>query len=107
LAGLEGLVASQRIAGDARGMGLLVGLELVADKATKEPFPIEAGVAPRFAKACIAEGAAVYPGQGGADGLVGDHVLVTPPMTITSAQVQELVGALDRALTRLEGELAS
>lgn len=107
LAGLSGLVERHRIAGDARGMGLLLGLELVSDKASKEPFPLEASIAHRFAKACIAEGAAVYPGQGGADGLVGDHVLVTPPMTISSAQVQELVGALDRALTRLEGELAS
>jgi len=107
LAGLEGLVEQHRIAGDARGKGLLLGLELVADPSTKEPFPIEAGIAHRFARACIAEGAAVYPGQGGADGLVGDHVLVTPPLTITSAQVQALVGALDRALTRLERELVS
>jgi adenosylmethionine-8-amino-7-oxononanoate aminotransferase len=107
LDGLKGLVTSHRIAGDARGIGLLLGLELVSDRASKAPFPIEAGIAHRFAKACIAEGAAVYPGQGGADGLVGDHVLVTPPMTITSAQIQELIGALDRALTRLEDELAS
>ena len=105
LAGLQGLVARHPIAGDARGAGLMLGLELVADKATKEPFPIETTVAHRFAKACIAEGAAVYPGQGGADGLVGDHVLVTPPMTIASGQVAELVAALDRGLTRVEDEL--
>ena len=105
LAGLRTLVATHPIAGDARGMGLLLGLELVADKASKRPFPIEAGVAHRFARACIAEGAAVYPGQGGADGLVGDHVLVTPPMTISSEQVRELVAAIDRGLDRVEREL--
>jgi adenosylmethionine-8-amino-7-oxononanoate aminotransferase len=105
LAGLRGLVEQHPIVGDARGMGLMLGLELVADKQTKRPFPIEAAVAQRLGKACIAEGAAVYPGQGGADGLVGDHVLVTPPMTITSAQVSELVAAIDRGLTRLESEL--
>ncbi len=107
LAGLHGLVERHPLAGDARGMGLMLGLELVADKASKQPFPIEAAVAQRFAKACIIEGAAVYPGQGGADGLVGDHVLVTPPLTITSAQVDELLGALDRALTRVETDLGA
>jgi adenosylmethionine-8-amino-7-oxononanoate aminotransferase len=101
LAGLRELVATHRIAGDARGMGLMLGLELVADRGTKEPFPIEAAVA----KACVAAGAAIYPGQGTADGLVGDHVLVTPPMTITSAQIGELVAALDQGLTVVEREL--
>lgn len=105
LAGLQGLVETHPIAGDARGVGLMLGLELVADKQTKQSFPIELSVAQRFARACIEEGAAVYPGQGGADGLVGDHVLVTPPMTITSAQIGELVAAIDRGLTRIEREL--
>ena len=105
LTGLKRLVETHRIAGDARGMGLMLGLELVSDTSSKQPFPIEAGIAHRFAKACIAEGAAVYPGQGGADGLIGDHVLVTPPMTVSSAHINELVAALDRALSRLESEL--
>ncbi|MFN8525190.1 MAG: aminotransferase class III-fold pyridoxal phosphate-dependent enzyme [Chloroflexota bacterium] len=107
LYGLKDLVARHHLLGDARGKGLMLGLELIADKHTKAPFPIEAGIAQRFARACAAEGAAVYPGQGGADGQVGDHVLVTPPMTITAAQVDELLGALDRAAARLDRELSS
>jgi adenosylmethionine-8-amino-7-oxononanoate aminotransferase len=106
LAGLQTIVAKHPIAGEARGMGLMLGIELVSDRRSKQPFPVEAGVAHRLARACIAEGAAVYPGQGGADGLVGDHVLVTPPMTITAAQVDELVAAIDRGLTRVERDLA-
>jgi adenosylmethionine-8-amino-7-oxononanoate aminotransferase len=106
LTGLREIVAKHPIAGEARGMGLMLGLELVSDTATKQPFPVEAGVAHRLARACIAEGAAVYPGQGGADGLVGDHVMVTPPMTITAAQVDELVAAIDRGLSRVERDLA-
>ena len=106
LAGLRELVAKHPIAGEARGMGLMLGIELVSDQATKQPFPVEAGVAHRLARACIAEGVAVYPGQGGADGLVGDHVLVTPPMTITAGQVDELVAAIDRGLSRVERDLA-
>jgi adenosylmethionine-8-amino-7-oxononanoate aminotransferase len=105
LSGLHGLIDRHRILGDARGLGLLLGVELVQDRATREPFPLEAGVAYRFARACIAEGAAVYPGQSGADGLLGDHALITPPLVITPEQVDELVGCIDRALTRVETDL--
>jgi adenosylmethionine-8-amino-7-oxononanoate aminotransferase len=104
LSGLRGLIDRHRILGDARGLGLLLGVELVQDRATRKPFPVEAGMAFRFARACVAEDAAVYPGQSGADGLIGDHALVTPPLVITPQQVDELVGAIDRALTRCESE---
>jgi adenosylmethionine-8-amino-7-oxononanoate aminotransferase len=105
LAGLKSLQARHRILGDARGLGLLVGVELVHDQATREPFRVEAGIAFRFGQACIEEGAAVYPGQSGADGQLGDHALVTPPLVITSEQIQALVGAIDRALSRVEASL--
>jgi len=104
-AGLQGVIGRHRILGDVRGMGLLLGVELVQDRATRAPFPVEAGMAFRFGRACVEEGAAVYPGQSGADGLVGDHALVTPPLVITPEQVDDLVGAIDRALTRTEGTI--
>jgi adenosylmethionine-8-amino-7-oxononanoate aminotransferase len=102
MAGLRSLQARHRILGDVRGLGLLLGVELVQDQATREPFPLEAGIAFRFGQACIDEGAAVYPGQSGADGQLGDHALVTPPLVTTSEQIQVLVGAVDRALTTVE-----
>jgi adenosylmethionine-8-amino-7-oxononanoate aminotransferase len=105
LSGLQGLIGRHHILGDARGMGLLLGVELVQDRSTREPFPVEAGVAYRFARACIEEGAAVYPGQSGADGMLGDHALVTPPLVISREQVDELVACIDRALTRVEANL--
>src|SRR5919199_1566800 len=104
--GLQALIARHRILGDVRGLGLLLGVELVRDRATREPFALEDGIAFRFGRACIEEGAAVYPGQSGADGLLGDHALVTPPLVITREQVDDLVAAIDRGLTRLETELA-
>jgi adenosylmethionine-8-amino-7-oxononanoate aminotransferase len=106
LAGLRGLIERHRILGDARGMGLLLGVELVRDRATREPFPLEESVAFRFGRACIEQGVAVYPGQSGADGQLGDHALVTPPLVITPEQVDTLVAGIDRALSRLEAELA-
>jgi adenosylmethionine-8-amino-7-oxononanoate aminotransferase len=62
-------------------------------------------MAHRFGKACIDAGVVVYPGQGGADGLLGDHALVTPPLTVSASQVNDVVEGIDRALTTLEGEL--
>jgi adenosylmethionine-8-amino-7-oxononanoate aminotransferase len=103
--GLTRLKERHPILGDVRGMGLLQGVELVRDQRTREPFPAEAGVAFAFGRACIAAGAAVYPGQGGADGLLGDHALVKPPLTIKSAELDELVGAIDLGLTAVEGSL--
>src|SRR5579864_1972481 len=104
-AGLQSLIGRHRILGDVRGLGLLLGVELVQDKATHEPFPVEDGVAFRFARACIEAGVALYPGQSGADGLVGDHALVTPPLTISAEQVDDLAASIDRALSRVEAEL--
>jgi len=119
----EGLVASaaargaelssalQRVAdkhetlGDVRGIGMLQGIELVRDKASREPFPVGDGVAFQLARACIEHGVAIYPGQSGADGQSGDHALVTPPLTITSSQIEELAAGLDRALSYVEERL--
>ncbi len=103
--GLTQLKQKHAILGDVRGMGLLQGVELVRDQWSREPFPVEAGVAFKFARACIAAGAAVYPGQGGADGQVGDHALVTPPLTISSTQIDELVDAIDHGLATVERSL--
>jgi adenosylmethionine-8-amino-7-oxononanoate aminotransferase len=93
------------ILGDVRGLGLMIGIELVQDQVTKRPFPLEDGVAFQLARACIEEGAVIYPGQGGADGQTGDHALVTPPLTVSSAQIEDLVAAIDRALTITESHL--
>jgi adenosylmethionine-8-amino-7-oxononanoate aminotransferase len=105
LSGLRELIGRHRVLGDARGLGLLLGVELVRDRTTRQPFAVEQGMAFRFARACIEEGVAVYPGQSGADGLLGDHALVTPPLTITPQQVDAVVTGIDRALSRVEADL--
>jgi adenosylmethionine-8-amino-7-oxononanoate aminotransferase len=103
-AALERVADRHQILGDVRGLGMMLGIELVQDKQSKQPFPVEAGMAHKLGRACIDEGAAIYPGQGGADGQIGDHALVTPPLVITSEQIEELANALDRALTRVESD---
>ena len=91
-----------RIVGDIRGKGLLLGIELVQDASTKAPFPASTNVADRFFDAAFAEGVATYPIRGCADGERGDHTLLAPPFTISSAEMRELAAALRRAVARVE-----
>jgi adenosylmethionine-8-amino-7-oxononanoate aminotransferase len=87
--------------GDVRGIGLLWGVEFVADKVLKRPFPAELNFAAKVAQAASARGLLVYPMQGCIDGISGDHLLLAPPAVITEAEVawavQELRSAIQEA----------
>jgi hypothetical protein len=91
--------------GDLRGRGLFLGIELVADRASKRPFDPELGLAARIKRAALEAGLICYPGGGTADGTRGDHVLLAPPFVIEEQHRGELVdklsGALDRALAEI------
>lgn len=67
--------------GDIRGRGLFWGIEFVADKESSRPFPSDAHVAMEIAEQGLTEpyGIAVYPGTGSADGILGDHIILSPP----------------------------
>ncbi len=91
--------------GEARGLGLLCGLEFVKDKATKEPFPLAMGVSSRIIKRAFEKGLLVYPAVGGLEGVAGDSIIVSPPLTITSAEIDELVGLLREAVQSVQSEL--
>jgi adenosylmethionine-8-amino-7-oxononanoate aminotransferase len=84
--------------GDIRGQGLMLGLEIVADRATKQPFPAKARLARRLGDAAFERGLIIYPSQGSADGVSGDHTMVAPPYIITDEQMDELVAILVEAL---------
>ena len=84
--------------GDIRGIGLLWGVEFVADRATKAPFPPTAHFVHRVADASFDNGLIVYPITGCADGVAGDLVLVAPPFIITEAQMDEVVRLLREAV---------
>lgn len=73
--------------GDVRGIGLLWAIEFVADKKTKGPFSSEANFSGRVAQAAMKRGVLVYPVQGCADGLCGDHILIAPPAVISEDQI--------------------
>lgn len=90
------------VVGDVRGIGLLWAIEFVRDGATREPFPADARMATRIAEDAFESGVLTYPIQGCADGQRGDHILIAPPFTVTSAMIQTVVSALERAISELE-----
>ena len=84
--------------GDVRGLGLLWGVEFVADKKTKAPFAPEKNFAGRVGGACLQRRLLVYPMQGCVDGVAGDHLLVAPPAVIAPDQINWAVEQLREAM---------
>ena len=87
--------------GDVRGLGLFAGVELVADRETKMPFPRAARIAERVTRAARDLGLLVYPSTGCADGTDGDVVLLGPPFVVTEAQLEAIVARLAQAVASL------
>jgi len=81
------------LVGEARGLGLVGGLELVADKTSKRSFEPKAGIGPRVVHYAEEEGLIVR-------FLMGDVLSICPPLIITPAEIDELFDRLGRALDR-------
>jgi Adenosylmethionine-8-amino-7-oxononanoate aminotransferase len=86
--------------GEIRGMGLLLGIELVRDKATRAPFPREAGIAEKIRQAALGQNVLTYPSQGCVDGQRGDHILLAPPFIVSSEECSQLAQALQFAVAQ-------
>lgn len=86
------------LVGDARGLGMMVGFELVQDKGTKEPYPLTMWLSQQFGAATLARGLVVYPLFGCVDGVAGDMVKLAPPLTTTHAQADEIIEILATSL---------
>lgn len=103
---LRAALGEHRFVGDIRGCGLFWALELVQDRETKEPFPKQLGLAWKVRSRAFEKGLIVYWSQGCADGQNGDLVMVGPPLIISEAQVEELVGLLAEAVEEVLAEVA-
>ena len=87
--------------GDIRGLGLLLGVEFVRDKATHEPFAKEQNIAEQIGLACLEESVLTYPTQGCVDGRRGDHILLAPPFTISQDECMLIGRALQSSLSKV------
>lgn len=93
--------------GDIRGRTFFRGLELVRDRATREPFDPGHRLNARIKAEGMARGLMCYPGGGTIDGVRGDHVLLAPPFILSNAEVgmivERLGDAVDAAIAGLAG----
>jgi adenosylmethionine-8-amino-7-oxononanoate aminotransferase len=90
--------------GDIRGRGLFQAIELVADRATREPFDPARRLHARIKAQAMALGLMVYPMGGTIDGARGDHVLIAPPFVATETDLDRIV---DRLAAATSAALAS
>jgi adenosylmethionine-8-amino-7-oxononanoate aminotransferase len=95
------VIESHPHVGQIRGLGLLQTVEFVKDKATREPFAKEAGIAEKIRQAALEKNALTYPTQGCVDGSRGDHILLAPPFIITPEECGLIASALQYALAKV------
>jgi alanine-glyoxylate transaminase/(R)-3-amino-2-methylpropionate-pyruvate transaminase len=93
LGGLARLKEKHNVIGDVRGKGLLLGIELVKDRGTKEPAKAECA---EVLERCREMGLLL-----GKGGLHGQTIRFSPPMCVTKADADFLLEVLDRAFAGL------
>ena len=96
LDGLKELKDKYLMIGDVRGLGLFCGVEIVADRETKEYFPASADLANRITQG-FAENGLLLRG--------GDRMNVAPPLCITSSEVDELITIMDKVFDQVSKDL--
>ncbi len=89
--------------GEIRGRGLMVGLELVADRSTRAPFPRADRLTERVVRAARDAGVLVYSGTGNANGIDGDTILLGPPFIVTDAELERIADVVGGAVETATG----
>jgi adenosylmethionine-8-amino-7-oxononanoate aminotransferase len=84
--------------GELRGRGLMVGLELVADRETRAPFPRTDRLTERVVRAARDAGVLVYSGTGNANGVDGDTILLGPPFIVTEPELERIADVVATAV---------
>lgn len=96
--GMRERVSGSPIVGEIRGVGLIMGVEFVADKDSKAPFPAEWSIGPYFAAETARRGMLVR--------TVGDTIAMSPPLIVTPSEIEELISIFVEALKSTEEYVA-
>jgi adenosylmethionine-8-amino-7-oxononanoate aminotransferase len=100
---LEGLLDEFEFIGEVRGKGLLLAFDVMADRDSGKPLPPDLNAYLRLAQEAYDRGLIIY-SRRVMGGLRGDHFLVTPPLTVTEAEIDEIIGLLHQALSAFAPE---
>ncbi len=84
--------------GDIRGMGLLTGIEFVADRSSKAPFDRSQTTSERVVAAAVAKGLTLYPCTSAVDGGTGDAVLIGPPLSVDTETIERIAKITTQAI---------
>ena len=95
---LDEQLAEHPNVGEIRGRGLMVGIELVADRETRAPFPRAARVTEAVVHAARERGVLLYSGTGLADGTDGDSILLGPPFIVTEGELKRIAAVVAEAV---------
>jgi adenosylmethionine-8-amino-7-oxononanoate aminotransferase len=104
----EQLLKLQRLfplIGDVRGLGLLLGIEFVAERKLALPFRLELGLTDRVITKAMNKGLLLYPAVGGLNGKAGDSVIIAPPLTIKKEEIDRLITTLATVIKEVYQEL--
>lgn len=88
--------------GDVRGVGMMVGLEFVKDKETKEPFDPKIAYSLQINNEARARGMFIEMSAGCDKGVRGDMIMAAPAFVITKEEIDKLVKILDETITAVE-----
>jgi adenosylmethionine-8-amino-7-oxononanoate aminotransferase len=99
LADLDAGLSGNPSVGDVRGIGTMIGVELVRDRETKEPFPRAEAITERVLTAGRDAGILLYSSTGHVDGTDGDLIMVGPPFTLSDEDAATLV---DRTVAAID-----
>ena len=102
---LDALAAETATIGDTRGKGLLMAVELVADKASKRGLPLEVNAPMRFLRVAAKHGLAVYSRRTNG-GRYGDWFMASPPLIVTEVEIDEIIDRLAVTFREFEDGLA-
>ena len=94
---LNGLMQRYPFVGDVRGKGLLLAFELVGDRETMQPLDPAMNAHLALVEEAYGRGLIIY-SRRTRGGTVGDHFMVCPPLTVTDAEIEELMAMLVASL---------
>jgi adenosylmethionine-8-amino-7-oxononanoate aminotransferase len=98
LEGLEELKRKHQVIGDARGLGLFCGLEIVKDRQSKAYFPAEAELGARLTQKFHEKGVLL---RG------GDVMNIMPPLCVTTSKIDQIVSVLDQVIGQTAREMGA